>query len=601
MLNLHKQLITGLSKVNTGKTRQFVKMTEAIETQGSSEFSERLQEEIQRAKREQRLKRERRENGYHKPSKKLRDSSGFKLRLVESSGKNNGAKMVDPEYTVVIDGPFRRIKPYYFTYKTFCKLRWRDRNILDIFTSEFRDRKESYYKKCIEEGSVLVDGKPATLDTIVRNGNLISHKLHRHEPPVVSTPVRVVYENSDILVIDKPSGIPVHPTGRYRFNTITKILERQLGYVVHPCNRLDKLTSGLMFLAKTPKGADEMGDQLKVREVRKQYIARVVGEFPDDEVVVEKPVRTFDPRVSLNVVSDVNDDGAKHAKTIFEKISFDGKTSIIKCIPLTGRQHQIRVHLQYLGHPIANDPIYSSPQIWGDNLGKNGEADFADVAKRLHEVGKTKFSHSWFYPDSHGELLTGETCPECGTDLFSDPDVSDLTLWLHAYRYKSTDESNKWSYQTTFPDWALDSGRKFMKLAIENAKKCRSGDSTIYPNGDGVVLVKGTQILAESYSGELRNEGDALSNAIEKYTSTTGEKKLPRGTILYSMQRPSTKTAISSITEHGIMNVFYKLSRNDVEGGQYLSGFDVEFIHFEDSREECPQSSLGVTTISSEL
>lgn len=140
-----------------------------------------------------------------------------------------------------------------------------------------------------------------------------------------------------------------------------------------------------------------------------------------------------------------------------------------------------------------------------------------------------------------------------------------------------------------------------MKLAIENAKKCRSGDSTIYPNGDGVVLVKGTQILAESYSGELRNEGDALSNAIEKYTSTTGEKKLPRGTILYSMQRPSTKTAISSITEHGIMNVFYKLSRNDVEGGQYLSGFDVEFIHFEDSREECPQSSLGVTTISSEL
>lgn len=145
----------------------------------------------------------------------------------------------------------------------------------------------------------------ADLQTIVRNGDQISHRTHKHEPPVTSRPVKIVFEDDELCVIDKPSGIPVHPTGRYRFNTVVMILKHEQHKNVHrkceeliqliglsllflflkltqfkACNRLDRLTSGLMFLAKSGKGADKMGALLRDREVKKEYIARVKGEFP---------------------------------------------------------------------------------------------------------------------------------------------------------------------------------------------------------------------------------------------------------------------------------------------------------------------------------
>lgn len=500
----------------------------------SSNFDTRLSEEIEQAKRVQETKHKRRKV----TDKQLRDSNGFKVRINNSlSGKN---KQNEPEYEVKIENNLRKIQPYYFTYKTFCKLRWRDRNLLDVFTSEFRDRSKEYYKEAIENGSVYLDDEPATLDSIIRNGQLISHKLHRHEPPVTATPVKIVHQDDNILVIDKPSGVPVHPTGRYRFNSVTKMLEKELGFTVHPCNRLDKQTSGLMFLAKTPKGADEMGDQLKAREVSKQYIARVVGEFPVEEITIEKPLKTLEPRVALNVVCTDDDEDGKHAKTVFKRISYDGKTSIITCKPLTGRQHQIRVHLQYLGFPIANDPIYSNPHIWGPTLGKNGEADYDKVIKDLYEIGRSKPAQSWFFPDAQGESLKEEKCSVCKTDLYTDPDPNDLILWLHAYKYESNVEEEstgkkKWSYRTEFPDWALEPHRKYMEMAILEADKCGPTKTAF---SVGAVLVNGDKILEVGYSRELPGNTHAEQCALEKYFTKTGKKDVPPGTIIYTTMEP---------------------------------------------------------------
>ena len=421
-------------------------------------FEEKLRVEVTAAKRVQSIKTRRRDGGevQLRGGKTLRDDKGFKVRRIESSNHSKSRKQPDPPYDVETKGSLRFIKPYYFTYKTFCKERWRGRELLEVFTREFRDRKESYYRQCIENGAVFVNDKPARVDTVLRDSDLISHRIHRHEPPVTAEPVTIVSQDENIMVIDKPSGIPVHPTGRYRFNTVTKMLEKQLGYTVHPCNRLDRLTSGLMFLAKTPLGADIMGDQLKTREVSKEYIARVVGEFPVSEVTVEKSVRSYDPRVALNVVCDASDPHGKYAKTVFNRISFDGSTSIVRCRPLTGRQHQIRVHLQFLGHPIANDPIYSDAIAWGSTLGQGGLSDYSEVARRLHEVGKSRSASTWFYPEIAGEVLLQETCRECGTELNSTPDIRELTLWLHAYRYRSTsaDPARQWDYETAWPSWA---------------------------------------------------------------------------------------------------------------------------------------------------
>lgn len=133
----------------------------------------------------------------------------------------------------VIDGSLRRVPPYYFTYLTFCKQRWRDRNILELFSNEFRDRSPKYYKQAIENGQVTVNKKTANLDTIIRNGDQISHRTHKHEPPVTSQPIKIVFEDDELCVIDKPSGIPVHPTGRYRFNSVVQILKHEQHKNVH--------------------------------------------------------------------------------------------------------------------------------------------------------------------------------------------------------------------------------------------------------------------------------------------------------------------------------------------------------------------------------
>ncbi|SCU91502.1 LAFA_0F04148g1_1 [Lachancea sp. 'fantastica'] len=467
----------------------------------------------------------------------LRDSAGFKMKVQESNHLRN--KQVDPEYEVKIEGPLRKVVPYHFTYKTFCKMRWRDRPLIDIFVSEFRDREESYYRKTIAKGSVILNDKPANLESIVRNGDLIMHKIHRHEPPVTSRPVKIVFEDKDILVIDKPSGIPVHPTGRYRFNTVTKILQRQMGIAVHPCNRLDRLTSGLMFLAKTPAGADRMATQLKAREVKKEYIARVVGKFPVETVTVLKPLRCVEPRLALNAVCESNDEGAKEAETVFTRVSYDGHTSLVKCQPHTGRTHQIRVHLQCLGHPIANDPLYSNPQVWGPTLGKGQIDDFSNVIKALSEIGKTECAESWFHPDSHGELLLGEKCAECETDLYTDPGPNDLDLWLHAYCYESTEFNDQgsrlWSYKTEFPDWALQPHRQFMELALQEAQKC---GPTTTAFSVGAVLVSGDRILATGHSRELPGNTHAEQCALDKYFEATGLTHVPSGSVLYTTMEP---------------------------------------------------------------
>lgn len=477
----------------------------------------------------------------------LIDENGFKIRKIQDVAKQTSAdesdktiqeEIEDTHY--IIDGKLRRTSPYFFTYMTYCKLRWRDRSLLDIFSNEFRLYPESYYISALENGQVTLNGKKANKDTIIRNGDLICHRIHRHEPPVSSRDVKIVYQDENIVAIDKPSGVPVHPTGRFRHNTVTFILKKEHGLNVHPCNRLDRLTSGLMFLGKTAKAAENMVDQIKNREVSKQYIAKVVGEFPIEEIIVDKPVVTYDPRVSLNVVDEKN---GKEAKTIFKRLSYDGETSLVLCKPFTGRTHQIRVHLQYLGHPIINDPIYSSPDIWGDNLGKNGDFDKDKVVSILEKVGKTMLTSSWLHRNNDsskksGELYSGEKCGICNQDLYTDPDPNDLELFLHAYKYESKGNDNgnsSWSYQTEFPDWAQEHSKRYMSLAIEEAKKSEPTSTAFCV---GALLVNSGKILSTGYSRELPGNTHAEQCALEKYFKEKNTNKVPPGTELYTTMEP---------------------------------------------------------------
>ncbi|RMZ76336.1 hypothetical protein DV738_g5003, partial [Chaetothyriales sp. CBS 135597] len=307
----------------------------------------------------------------------------------------------------------RRVAPYHYTYNTFCKQRWRGRTLLDVFASEFRDRDREYYKNAIETGQITINGQACVdLEAVVKNGDVISHTLHRHEPPVTAQPIRTIHEDDDVIVIDKPAGVPVHPAGRYKFNSVVEIMraERHRGFNPLPVNRLDRLTSGVMFIGKHPKSAEALSNKLRGRTVRKEYVARVKGRFPDGDgdddgedgkpgvVTCDEPILSISPILGLNRARA----SGKRAKTLFKR---DHGYSIVHCLPLTGRTHQIRVHLQFLGHPITNDPIYSNRRVFGPDLGKNdssGEHD-QEIVERLNKMGKTELAGSVDYGGGGGD------------------------------------------------------------------------------------------------------------------------------------------------------------------------------------------------------
>lgn len=282
-----------------------------------------------------------------------------------------------------------------------------------------------------------------------------------------------------MIVINKPPGIPVHPAGRYNYNSIVEIMRAERGnqWKPLPCNRLDRLTSGVMFIGKHPKAAERLCQKISERSVKKEYIARVRGDFPNEETVCDQPILQISPKLGLNRVRA----NGKPAKTIFKKLAYYAPKSqnpkgnkyqivnegysIVRCFPVTGRTHQIRVHLQFLGHPIANDPIYSNQYVWGTNLGAN-DADASvntdeDIITRLSRMGKSEVASAIAYHDEmveeynkkKAEKLSGEYCKICATPLYTDPGELELSIWLHSLRYEDSDGT--WSYSTQLPAWAL--------------------------------------------------------------------------------------------------------------------------------------------------
>ncbi|GAA6054953.1 hypothetical protein JCM3770_004067 [Rhodotorula araucariae] len=279
------------------------------------------------------------------------------------------------------DGGLRKVKPYMYVFESWAKERWQGRTLLDVY-SEFRDRSTEYYEWAIETGVIVVNNQKSSPDCVLRNGDLISNVLHRHEPPVVAGPIKILYDgrlpgnDGETLVVEKPGSMPVHPTGRYNFNTLLEILKYDYNLpLVHTSNRLDRLTSGVMVCALTVEASKKLGAWFGGKRnheggVSKEYVARCIGRFPDGETICEEPLLTIDRQIGVNVVHPEGRD----SKTIFTRMSYDERsnTSVVHCRPITGRSHQIRVHLQFLGHPIANDPIYQNAAAWGETGGRGG-------------------------------------------------------------------------------------------------------------------------------------------------------------------------------------------------------------------------------------
>ncbi|XP_056401385.1 pseudouridylate synthase RPUSD2 [Hyla sarda] len=290
-----------------------------------------------------------------------------------------------------IENGLRKVRPYYFHFETYCKGRWVGRSLLDVFSKEFRSEPLEYYRRAARAGRLRLNQHTVTeLSVVLKDNDFLRNMVHRHEPPVTAQPLRILAESDDMVVVDKPSSLPVHPCGRFRHNTVIFILGKELNMKeLHTIHRLDRLTSGVLMFAKTPEVSKKMAELVRERKVEKEYVCRVCGEFPEETVTCEEPILVVSYKIG---VCRVHPKG-KSSKTVFQRLSYNGKSSVVKCFPYTGRTHQIRVHLQYLGHPIVNDPIYNT-EAWGPDRGKGGEINMTneELLRTLIEEHKAKQS-----------------------------------------------------------------------------------------------------------------------------------------------------------------------------------------------------------------
>ena len=177
--------------------------------------------------------------------------------------------------------------------------------------------------------------------------------------PHSQAPIRIVYEDRDLLLVDKPHHLLSVP-GRHPLNHDSLIRRLQPRYPdVQAVHRLDLDTSGLMVVPKRRESLSELGRQFQRRQIEKEYTAIVWGEMEDDGGAIELPIATDWPNRPKQMICE---ERGKHALTRFEVLNRGDNRSLVKLMPVTGRSHQLRIHMQSLGHPIIGCDMYAHPE-----------------------------------------------------------------------------------------------------------------------------------------------------------------------------------------------------------------------------------------------
>ena len=244
-------------------------------------------------------------------------------------------------------------------------------------------------QRLIEDGNILVNGKNAKVSYKIQENDKISVEIpepKQIELKAQDIPIEIVYEDSDIIVVNKPKGMVVHPANGNPdgtlVNAIMAICKDSLsgiGGEIRPgiVHRIDKDTSGLLIVAKNDNSHVKMSEQIKNHEVKKTYIALVRGVFKENEATIDMPIgRSTSDRKKMAV----NKNG-KNAITHIKVLKRFDKYTLLQVNIETGRTHQIRVHLSHIGYPIVGDYTYS-----------NGKNEFDVIGQCLH-AQKLEFKH----------------------------------------------------------------------------------------------------------------------------------------------------------------------------------------------------------------
>ncbi|XP_953767.1 (RNA) pseudouridylate synthase, putative [Theileria annulata] len=342
-----------------------------------------------------------------------------------------------------VDG-FRLVLPYSNVYKTFVKERWMGKPLRKVLKDEFSAFTPDYIdfainknniKIILQNGEELDNSSENVLDHILKPNERILHEAIVHEPVALNSKVPVVYEDDQYIVVSKPTSIPVYQTGTYNYNSLMEIMKREIPscrdlklFTVH---RIDRLVSGLVAFAKSSQDASNLSQAIRDNEVKKVYIARVKGDFSylintsnsdnkeSDGDADNSLENVFESIGYMRVISkkegkyefvgeNDEDESYKRSVTRFKLIKYnkDLHESLVLCSPITGRTHQIRAHLKYLGYPISNDPWYNNDELTDSS---NYFKPIPAIKWSINEDG------NWCVPQLNFN--------DSGTDRVSDEDV----------------------------------------------------------------------------------------------------------------------------------------------------------------------------------
>ena len=273
----------------------------------------------------------------------------------------------------------------------------------------YRSFSRSSVQKLIEDGGLTVNGLPCKTKYKVKAGDVIEVVLPETEE--ISTepeniPLDVVYEDSDIIVINKPRGMVVHPAaGNYTGTLVNALLYHckdlsDINGVRRPgiVHRIDKDTTGLIAVAKNNAAHLSLAEQLKDHSMSRVYFAVAEGYISENSGTVNAPIGRHDIDRKKMAVNLKN---GKSAVTHFEVLERIGGCTLVKCRLETGRTHQIRVHMAYIGHPVAGDPVYG----YKNNRGMNGQALHAGMLTLEHPSSKELVTFEAPLPTDFENLL----------------------------------------------------------------------------------------------------------------------------------------------------------------------------------------------------
>jgi len=235
---------------------------------------------------------------------------------------------------------------------------------IDKFLSETTTFSRSKIQRMLDDGYIVVRGTVVKANYILKEGDFITIDTSYERPITIQKeeiPLDIYYEDEDILVVNKPSGMVVHPAPGHPCNTLVNAILGHLGKeesndirpgIVH---RIDKDTSGLLMIAKNDTIHEALSEELKKHKPVRKYIALVHGVIPHETGTIDAPIGRDNKDRKKMAVTDQN---SKDAVTHFRVLKRYQEATLIECTLETGRTHQIRVHMNYIGYPIIGDPVY---------------------------------------------------------------------------------------------------------------------------------------------------------------------------------------------------------------------------------------------------